>query len=287
MIISASRRTDIPAAYAEWFIWRVRSGFCEVPNPSRSSQVTHVSLDPAKVDAIVFWSKEPSPLLPHLGELDSRGYRYYFQFTLNAYDAELEPGMPPVEERVRTFQNLSDQLGPDRLVWRYDPIIISAKYTPEWHAERFTELAKQLQGYTNRVVISVVDNYKHVESRLIYTLTRPPTYDMTPLMETIVKAARASNIRVQSCAEDLRKYGIEPGRCVDPEVIELITGRTVTQAKDQRQRKACGCVPSQDIGVHNTCPNGCVYCYSNTNHELAKQRWVKHDSDGWASLIRA
>jgi hypothetical protein len=171
------------------------------------------------------------------------------------------------------------------MVWRYDPIVISAKYTPEWHAEQFKKLAKQLQGHTSRVVISMVDNYKHVESRLIYALTRPPALNLSPLMETIVKVAQAAGLRVQSCAEDLRKYGIEPGRFIDPEIIELITGRPSTQAKDQRQRKTCGCVPSQDIGVYNTCPNGCVYCYSNTDHKLASDRWAKHDPEGWTTLI--
>ena len=166
MIISASRRTDIPAFYSNWLMNRIRDGYCLVPNPHNAKQVSRVSLHPNDVEAIVFWSKNPAPLLPHLGKLDKLGFHYYFQFSLNDYPRALEPNIPSLNDRVATFKDLSRLVGPLRVVWRYDPIIISDVTPFEFHRERFTWIAEELKGATHRVMVSIVDFYQKTERRL-------------------------------------------------------------------------------------------------------------------------
>ena len=166
MIISASRRTDIPAFYSKWFMNRLRAGFCQVPNPMNMKKVTTVSLSPDIVTAIVFWSKNPAPLLPHLKELNTRGFDYYFQFTLNDYPRSLEPNVPPFNARIETFKDLSSRVGSSRVVWRYDPIIISNFTDFTFHREKFSWIAEELKDKTQRVVVSIVDFYRKTERRL-------------------------------------------------------------------------------------------------------------------------
>ena len=160
MIISASRRTDIPAFHAAWFLQAVREGSCRVANPFNPAQVSEISLRPEAVDALVFWTRNAAPLLPHLAELDARGYRYYFLYTLTGYPRVLEPGVPPREEALATMRRLAECLGPDRLIWRYDPIILTTITPPAYHAENFARLAATLRGATSRVKISFFDEYR-------------------------------------------------------------------------------------------------------------------------------
>ena len=151
MIISASRRTDIPAFYAEWMVRRLREGYCTVPNPFNRNQVSRISLRPEDVDAIVFWTRNPRPLMPYLDELDSRGYRYYFQFTILGYPREIDPKSPPAATAVEAFCELAERLGPRRVIWRYDPIVFTGITPPAFHQENFQRLAESLRGHTRRV----------------------------------------------------------------------------------------------------------------------------------------
>lgn len=271
MIISASRRTDIPAFYSRWFMERVREGFCEVPNPFRPSQVSRISLAPADVDCVVFWSKNPAPLIRYLAELDHRGYRYYFQFTLNGYPKVIEAHVPPVKRLITIFRRLADIVGPERVIWRYDPVLLSALTGYQYHAHHFAWLASRLAGYTYRVVISIFDWYPRVAQRL----GKPPYHQLqvmrTPQEEPyfaemvthLATTAVAHGMTITSCAEliDLQPYGILPGSCIDGALIESLFGVHVTRAKDKGQRPACHCVRSRDIGKYGTCHFGCIYCY--------------------------
>lgn len=157
MIISASRRTDIPAFFTGWFMNRIREQCVYVRNPVNAHQVSKISLHPDVVDCIVFWSKNPAPMLPRLHEL--REYTYYFQFTLNAYPRTIEKNLPSLEERLYTFQQLSELLGSQRMIWRYDPIFINKNHPVSWHAERFSYLAEALCGYTQKCTVSFIDRY--------------------------------------------------------------------------------------------------------------------------------
>lgn len=166
MIISASRRTDISAFYAEWMVRRLREGYCTVPNPFDRKQVSRISLRPEDVETIVFWTRNPRPLMPYLDELDSRGYRYYLQFTILGYPRQIDPKTPAATTSVEAFRELAGRLGPGRVIWRYDPIVLTSITPPAFHEENFRRSAESLRGYTCRVVVSIVDMYRKIEKRM-------------------------------------------------------------------------------------------------------------------------
>lgn len=270
MIISASRRTDIPAFFAEWFMDRVREGYCEVANPFRADQVSRVSLQAEDVDAIIFITRDARPLLPHLAELDGRGLRYSFQYTLTGYPRALEARTPAVPKALETLRRLVAHIGPQRLVWRYDPILFTSLTPPAFHAEQFAYLAEALDGLTYRVTISIMDDYRWVTARL-KRLEREGVARLEVaeevfggVMRSLAATARKHGMEIFSCAEpiDLSPYGIAPGKCIDDAYLRRTFGIEVTRRKDPSQRKACGCVVSKDIGTYNTCRHGCVYCYA-------------------------
>jgi hypothetical protein len=295
VVISASRRTDIAAFYADWFINRVRAGWCRVPNPFNSRQISEISLRPTDVDAFVFWSKDPRPLLPHLDELDRLGYAYYFLFTLNDYPREIEPRVPGLETRVTAFKELSERIGSGRVVWRYDPIIISTVTPYSYHEERFTALCGELAGLTRRVIVSLVDYYRKTERRLSRLETDRFEFDRKAaqrtetraLFERMSRTALAHGLEIQTCAQldDFSNEGVPAGSCIDAGLLARL-GRPVPAKKDKGQRDACLCVESRDIGVNNTCLHGCRYCYATRDHALAMRRHAAHDQRG-AALYEA
>ena len=286
MIISASRRTDIPAFYAQWMSNRIRAGFCTVPNPFNRRQISRVSLRPEDVDVIVFWTRNPRPLMAHLGELDSRNLRYYFQFTILGYPRELDPKSPPISAAVQAFQSLSDRLGPNRVIWRYDPLIFTPLTPADFHRQNFGRLAEMLRGYTRRSVISVVDRYPKVEHRLKLlenTRAAVETWElqrMESLLRELVSLATGNGMEMVSCAEeiDLTPFGIRPGKCIDDQVIAGTFGIQVNSKKDPAQRPACGCLVSRDIGMYNSCLFGCQYCYATQSFERARVNFHQHDT---------
>lgn len=282
VIISASRRTDIPRFYAKWFMNRIRAGYCTYPNPFNPTQVVRVSLAPEDVDVIVFWSKNPRPLMQYLPELDGRGYRYYFQFTVNGYPREIEPRIPSLEESLATFKELSRMVTPERVIWRYDPIIWSAAFDEEYHVSRFSQIATALQGCTKRVVISFLVHYRGVEKRMAWVAGLRPCTPGNPALASLLRRmadlSRSMGMEIGSCAlpYDLRPFGISPGKCIDDELIYRVFGVKVPPHKDTGQRPACRCVESRDIGVYGTCRHGCVYCYATG---LPGARLEPHDPD--------
>ncbi len=287
MIISASRRTDIPAFYAEWFINRIREGYCTVPNPYNREQVAHVSLLPEDVDVIVFWTRNPKPLFPYIAELDQLGYRYYFQYTLLGYPREIDTKGPSRQVAIKTLQELSDLIGPQRVIWRYDPIVFSNLTGGQFHVENYTYIADAVRGHTQRSVISVMDMYNKFRKRVDQLNQQgvgfvdhdgmpSPRYDA--LMNTIAQIARANDMEIFSCSEerDLTPYGISPGKCIDDDYIQATFGIEVGHKKDPGQRAACGCVVSKDIGMYDTCVFGCQYCYATGNFERSKENLESH-----------
>jgi len=282
MIISASRRTDIPAFYTPWFMNRLRSGWCRVPNPFNPLQVSEISLRPEDVDVIVFWTRNALPLLPHLKELEERGYRFYFLVTLMDNPRVIDAGCPPLNEGLRTFRDLANRIGPERVVWRYDPIVFSSLTDPDFHMRAFRRIAGRLQGCTSRCIISVVHPYRKAQRRFI-----EKGIDMAPcgeenlgdLMRLLKEEARDRGLDILSCASpsDLEMYGINPGKCVDDTYIKRVFGIDVTSRKDPSQRKECGCVVSRDIGMYDTCLFGCLYCYATNSFEKARANYRQHD----------
>ena len=279
MIISASRRTDIPSFYSEWFYNRLREGYVLVRNPMNAHQVGKISLSPEVVDGIVFWTKNPIPMMGRLSELD--GYHYYFQFTLTAYGKDVEPGIPSKNQRmIPAFCELSKQIGRERVVWRYDPIFLSEDYTVEYHLKYFRVLAKKLAPYTDTCTVSFLDFYRNAAGALRPRGIRAPSREeQLTLMCNFSETAKADGIRVNTCAEegDFAGYGIGHACCIDRERLERIGGVRLDVKKDPNQREACGCVSSMDIGVYNTCPNGCIYCYANYGPNRQGGRVSRHD----------
>ncbi len=294
MIISASRRTDIPALYAEWFIRRIRAGYCLVPNPFNPRQVSTVSLRTEDVDVIVFWTRHPRPLFAYLDELDRRGYRYYFHYTLLGYPREIDPFTPPLEVALKTFQELSRRVGAARVFWRYDPILLGSLCDVNFHYHNFVHIARALQGYTSRCVVSRCTMYRKTVRHMRELAARrasvvaPEASDarFLNLVSSLATVARDHGIDIVSCAEeaDLRPYGVRPGKCVDDEYIRQTFSIEVTSRKDPGQRAACGCVVSKDIGAYDTCTLGCIYCYATSSLARARFNRACHDPHG-ASLI--
>lgn len=293
MIISASRRTDIPALYPRWFMNRIREGYALVQNPFNAGMMLRVDLTPGNVDAIVFWTRNAAPMLAHLDELDDRGLRYYFQYTLTAYPRILEPRLPSPSKAVATFKELSRAVGPDKVVWRFDPIVVSGITPQDWICSNFEALARELQGFTRRVVISFADFYTKVARNLRRTtaatgITFRDAHEEPEMLLRIASrladAAHRRGMRISACAEglDLSNIGIEKGKCVSDELISSLFDIDVTARKDRYQRKACGCVESKDIGRYDTCTHGCVYCYADGGGEAAMRNHAAHDPGGEA-----
>jgi DNA repair photolyase len=285
MIISASRRTDIPAFYARWFMNRIREGYCTVPNPFNPNQVSRISLKPENVDIIVFWTRYARPLIPFLNELDDRGYRYYFLYTLMNNPRALEPKSPSHKRSLHTFQSLSDRIGREKVIWRYDPIVLTGITGLNFHKETYHHIAEHLKGYTGRSIISIVDIYRKARKRLKLLemkgipILEPPEENLNELMKNISASAAINGMEIQSCAEepDLCRHGIAPGKCIDDGLIRRVFGLEVTRLKDPSQRPYCGCAASRDIGMYDTCLFGCVYCYATTRFDRAKERHIKSD----------
>lgn len=239
IIISASRSTDIPAFYAKWFFNRLAEGYCAWYNPF-NQQKMYVSFERCK--AIVFWTKNPKPILPYLHKLDKRGIHYYFQVTLNDYINEgFEPNVPSVEQRVETFKHLSEMIGHERVIWRFDPLIITPLITPRNLLSRIWKIGNMLKGYTDKLVFSFVDvkAYRKVQNNLVketayFSKENVETAEMTnrqqqEVIEGLVKlhevwAEQGWDITLATCAEDidLVKYGIEHNCCIDGELMERL-----------------------------------------------------------------
>lgn len=275
MILSASRRTDLPALYGEWMVNRLKAGSVLAPNPYRAGHASHIRFSPDTVDCIVFWTKNPIPFESYWRQVERLGYRdYYVEYTLTALE-ELEPGLPPLEKRVEAFLRLSARLGPKRVDWRFDPILLGGERTPEWHGERFERLCRKLAGRTERCIFSFADHYAH-HGKLFREAERAEVVRTARLLADI---AGAYGLPLLTCAEqaDLSACGIGHAACIDREKIHQITGAELRAKKDPGQRPACGCMESVDIGAYNTCVNGCAYCYATRSRSTAQRNFQAHD----------
>ena len=273
MIISASRRTDIPALYPEWFMNRLLAEEVLVPNPYNRKKVSRIELSRETVDCFVFWTKNPEPMLPYLKRLDMLGYPYYFEMTITGYREDMEPNVPSTEEAMATFMLLSERIGRERMDLRFDPIIINEKYPLEYHLEQFEMLCSWLHAYTDRCIISFVNYYKGSP------FVELEAEDMIETAKGLVQIADRYQLPLYTCAEkiDLRPYGIQTGACIDKKKTESIVGYRLDVKRDRGQRRACGCVESVDIGMYGTCIHGCRYCYASGNTETAAKRHELHN----------
>lgn len=297
MILSVSRRTDIPNYYSDWFYNRIKEGFLYVRNPMNPHQISRITVLPETVDCIVFWTKNPEPMLGRLGELAA--YPFYFQFTLTGYGRGIEPGIPHKrEEMIPVFRRLSEQIGKKRVIWRYDPIFFSDTYTEAYHLQAFGQIASMLRGSTEKCVISFLDVYRRnqkamqqlgVKTFCFEDQGRPDRDAKEGITSDKIKEfagrlydiAASNDMGIASCAEeiDLSECGIAHNSCIDQTLIESITGYPLKVGKDKNQRAACGCVESIEVGTYHTCLNGCKYCYANDSHTRVKRNYCAYDVD--------
>ncbi len=278
MILSVSRRTDIPAFYTEWFFNRIKDGYALVRNPMNYNQVSKVILNPDIIDCIVFWTKNPSIIINKLSLLSE--YKYYFQITINSYDKNIERNVPSKSTVVDSFKSLSKIIGENRTIWRYDPIILTKEIDIDYHCKYFAALCTKLEGYTNRCTISFVDLYKKSERNMSgMNSNLIDNEKMKEIGSRLSSIANVHNIKIETCSEliNLSDVGIEHARCIDDRLISEIIGQKITISKDKNQRDICGCVESVDIGAYNTCEHGCRYCYANFSENTVKNNRQKHN----------
>jgi len=269
MIISASRRTDIPAFFNDWFSERLRRGTVWVSHPFNPRLGREVSLSPRDVDAYVFWTRWPRPFFPSLDRIERQGIPYYFLISLTDYPALLEPDTPSLNRMKAVLGELRERIGRCRIVWRYDPIVVSSITNLAYHKTHFPRLAGVMAGFCERVIVSYLDRYGKVTARLKRTGidTDSAFCDPSRLLELnhrLLETAVASGLEIQSCAEPKTsaEVVIPPGKCVDAALLNRLFGLTIPEAKDPGQRKWCGCQTSVDIGTYATCRFHCAYCYA-------------------------
>lgn len=319
LIISASRSTDIPAFFSQWFFNRLEKGYVKWINPFNKNTPQFISFKETRV--IVFWTKNAKPIIPYLDILDSKGIGYYFQHTLNDYDKErFEPNVPPLEERIETIIRLASKVGKEKIIWRFDPLILTDNLKVRDLLVKIWHLGNKLLPYTNKLVFSYADvaEYKKVQNNLIKDnpdvfnrenverseFTKDQKVEFATAMQKILIEWKKKNpdFEVASCAEDieLSNYGIGHNKCIDDDLmIRLFNddkrlmsfiGYDKNQdtlfesrpyLKDKGQRKACGCIISKDIGSYNTCNHLCTYCYANTSRKVvsANQNIIQSDSE--------
>lgn len=305
IILSASRSTDIPAFYADWFFHRLNVGYSAWVNPYNNVK-SYVSYRNTRL--IVFWSKNPKPLLPHLDTLKEKRINCYLQYTLNDYENEnLEKGVPPLDSRIDTFRQVVEKLGYGKVIWRFDPLILTDHITADDLLHKIEYIGDRLKGYTEKLVFSFADitSYRKVKCNLDINHIRYREFDETTMIEFARQLALLNKkwgYKLATCGEkiDMEQFGIQHNRCIDDDLmaryfsddkilmdhlgIEIQDGGLFDPIqivhkknnKDKGQRLFCGCVASKDIGEYNTCPHQCEYCYANTTKELAIANWKNH-----------
>ena len=314
IIISASRSTDIPAFYSDWFVNRLKQGYVKWKNPFNGVYL-HVSFKEARL--IIFWTKNPKPMIKHLDYLKEKNINYYFQYTLNDYAEEgIEAKVGSVDKRIETFIELSEKIGKDKVIWRFDPYILTETSGVEELLRRTEYIGDKLKNHTEKLVFSFADieEYKKVKNNLSKSAIHYTEFNeetMNELAKGLMDLNKNWNFEIGTCGEkiDLNKYAIIHNKCIDDELIKKLFSRDKKlmaflgyelkektlfdtgadsdgklvpiskrsrNLKDKGQRQACGCIMSKDIGQYNTCPHECLYCYANTSVEIAKKNYKSH-----------
>jgi hypothetical protein len=260
-----------------WFTERLDEGYVLVRNPMNPRQVSRVPLNPEVVDCIVFWTKDPRPAMDKLGRLEP--YPYYIQFTINPYGNDIERNLPPKNELLDTFKRLADGLGPDRVVWRYSPVLYTEKYTEEYHIGAFSKYAGILDGSTKQCKLSFLDMYSKIKKRMAdMGIDNGCGEKNTALAQKLADIGRRHGIEVSACGNiDNAEAGIPLAKCIDDRLISKITGYSYGLKKDTGQRSGCYCVSSFDIGAYDTCANGCQYCYANFSESSVRKNLADCD----------
>ncbi|ANT65693.1 MULTISPECIES: DUF1848 domain-containing protein [Prosthecochloris] len=278
MVISASRRTDIPAFYAEWFIRRLEAGSCAVRNPYDRSRFREVSLRADDVAAFVFWTRFPRPLRLRYAALEHLGIPSLFHLTVTGYPRRFEPGMPTVEEVIAECEQLAGLIGQNRIVWRYDPVMLAPEIDVGWHIRNFRWLCERLHRVAGRIVVTFIQHYPHVAARSDRLGCHSPGgVQKETLASSFLETAASFGMPLHGCG---RRDGAEfflPGRCIDSSMLRELFGLELSGRKDPGQPDVCGCMRSIDIGAYGSCLHRCGYCYATRDFREAERFHAMHD----------
>ncbi len=282
-VISASRRTDIPAYYGDWLMNRIKEGSVQYKNPFNQA-VYNVSLRREEVLAFVFWSKNYEPFMDYLSQIDQI-YPFYMHFSITAVDKSLEINVPPVDKAIEVFKILSERYNPSRMIWRYDPIVLTNTMPIDYYAQEFDKISSQLEGYTQRCYFSFVQRYYKKVQRQFTSIERnhgilfdDPTMNQQKELLDIMKGLSSKRgITLYTCCQDqFVDFDIKKGICIDRELIQRINPDKSFDLKKNPTRKDCGCFKSIDIGAYDTCPQGCLYCYANISPQKSLLYYKNH-----------
>ena len=277
MILFASGRTDIAAFYSEWLINRLKEGYIDVRNPFNKNLVSRILL--SEVDLIFFCTKNPIPILDKINRIN---INTYFHITLTPYKKDIEPSLPSKKEMIKSIKELSNRIGKENIVIRYDPVFISEKYNLDYHKRAFESLCASLEGYVSKIVISFLDEYKNVKNH--YSLLKYQKLEEQDYKEiglSFSQSARAHHLEVFTCFEDhnLIEYGFAQGECMSKELAARLTNKIYETKWNVRKEKKCHCVSMVDIGEYNTCKHYCAYCYANYDEKSVNLNWKEHDKN--------
>lgn len=274
MILNVSGRTDIVAFYTPWFMNRYKEGYLDVRNPFNPKLVSRINF--SNVDLILFCTKNPLPIIDRIKEIDKP---ILFHVTLTPYKKDIEPNVIDKKLVIEVIKKLSDILGSENVVVRYDPIFLSDSYTLEYHIRAFDKMCKVLKGYVKKVVVSFLDDYKNVRHNMRYLRLRAFTEeDYKQIGLNFSRSAWENGMSVQTCFEErnLVSYGFTRGECLSLSLAEKITGKK-PKKWTARGKNGCNCAEMVDIGVYNTCKHFCKYCYANYDEKMVNANTLRHD----------
>lgn len=279
MIINTGGRTDTVQYYSKWLLKRFEEGYVLSRNPLFPNKVTRYELTPEKVDCIQFCSKNYEPILGNLSKITDR-FHTYLHYTITAYGKDIEPGVPPIEKSMETLKKLSAIVGKQRVAWRYDPVLLTEKYTIQTHLETFERMAKELSPYVDRCIFSFVEMYKKLETNMpeLIPLT---DQDKDTIAKGLGEISERYGLYIQTCGTngDYSKYGIHPSGCMTLDIMGNANGIEFRDLKHKGMRQGCHCIESRDIGAYDTCMNACKYCYANKRPEKAFENYKYHDTE--------
>lgn len=278
MILHTGMRTDIPAFYTTWFLHRLREGYVMVRNPYDASMVTRYSLSPEVVDLLCFCTKNPRPMLAHMDALAPYG-QYWF-VTITPYGEDIEPNVPPKEQVVADFRSLSAVLGPEKVAWRYDPILLHGAYTIQRHLRDFEMMARTLEGATDTCIISFIDLYDKM--RRNFPEVRAVAKEERMLLgREMARIGKNYGMTVKACGEgdELEAAGVDCSGCMTIPVFERALHRRLHAPRVKPARAECACYLGSDIGAYNTCGHLCRYCYANYDEASVRAQMARHDPE--------
>lgn len=277
MILNISGRTDIVNYYSDWLFNRFKEGYVFSRNSLFQNSVRRYELTPEKIDCIIFSSKNYGPVLARINEITAR-FNTYFYYTITAYGTDIEPGVPDIDTSITRLKTLSKIVGPQRVAWRYDPVLLTKKYTVARNLETFEYIAERLSGHIDRCIFSFVEMYKK-HAINFPELIPLKSEDMDAIAKGLGAIAAKYKFPIQTCGpeENYGQYGIETSGCVTLDILGRANGLQFRKLKHKGFRRGCHCIESRDMGALNSCPNGCKYCYANKNAQLPRENYLLHD----------